>query len=207
MPKPWHLTELLGHGASSTVARVQAADGRSLVAKVARAPADDSVLLGEARALALAASPYTAQLVDVARASWGESELAPSEDGRVALLFVDRPSLPVGAVDAAGLLRLAVGLTDALAMLHAAGLAHGDVKPENLRCLPDGAVELLDLGLARDVRDRDVVGGTPRYLALGDGDLGDGEARDVLAAGLVLAELACPSLHVSRELVRDARAL
>ncbi|TAJ09740.1 MAG: hypothetical protein EPO68_15210, partial [Planctomycetota bacterium] len=39
-------------------------------------------------------------------------------------------------------------LAEALAALHGAGFAHGDVKPENVRVGPDGRAVLLDLGFA-----------------------------------------------------------
>ncbi|MBM3978225.1 MAG: hypothetical protein FJ299_14715, partial [Planctomycetes bacterium] len=43
---------------------------------------------------------------------------------------------------------LGAQLYEALAALHAAGIAHGDVKPENIRLGPDGRAVLLDLGFA-----------------------------------------------------------
>lgn len=55
---------------------------------------------------------------------------------------------------------------DGLAYLHASGLIHGDLKPDNLRLGADGALKLMDLGLAVPVGAQPrSVQGTPLYLA------------------------------------------
>jgi serine/threonine-protein kinase PknK len=90
------------------------------------------------------------------------------------------------------LVRIAEGALDALAALHAAGLVHGDVKPDNMHCAPDGSgLVLFDLGLCRPAREDDVVRGTPRMLAP-EAWLGVcSEAQDVYALGACLYDLAC----------------
>ena len=59
-------------------------------------------------------------------------------------------------------------LARALADVHAAGVAHRDVKPENVFIVPsaDGSVrvKLLDFGLADDGESDDIGGGTADYL-------------------------------------------
>ncbi|MEM1029746.1 MAG: protein kinase, partial [Myxococcota bacterium] len=79
-------------------------------------------------------------------------------------------------------------LARGLATLHGTGLSHGDVKPENAIFGPRGAA-WLDLGFAGPADGVEVRAATPRYLARGDRDLGDARARDLLAFGLVMAEL------------------
>ena len=61
-------------------------------------------------------------------------------------------------------------LASALAVLHAAGVLHRDVKSSNVMRLPGGDVVLLDFGLARDFDSRSVtrsgeIVGTVAYLA------------------------------------------
>lgn len=61
---------------------------------------------------------------------------------------------------------------DALAYLHRGGIRHLDVKPENIMLMPDGAVKLLDFGLAWSQSLPDLLAedflkpfGTPYYIA------------------------------------------
>ena len=51
-----------------------------------------------------------------------------------------------------------------LAFLHARGVLHGDLKPENLLLADDGTLKLADFGLARSVGGLE-LGGTPHFMA------------------------------------------
>jgi transcriptional regulator with GAF, ATPase, and Fis domain len=78
----------------------------------------------------------------------------------------------------------------ALAFLHRLGLRHGDVKPENVLVDAAGRGVLIDLGYAVPVGSRELVGGTPAYMApeLARGEPGD-ERADLYAVGVMLREL------------------
>lgn len=64
-------------------------------------------------------------------------------------------------------LSLLFAASSVLAVVHRAGLLHGDVKPANLIVRPDGGVAFVDLGLATALREggQSSVGLTPHYAA------------------------------------------
>jgi len=98
-------------------------------------------------------------------------------------------------------------LAGALAVLHASGWLHGDVKPENARLDAAGRAVLLDLGFARRV---DAPGGDERrpgsfpYLAIEQAaGRGASPAADVFALALVLFELALGEHPLAESLAGD----
>lgn len=98
---------------------------------------------------------------------------------------------PVVADEALGVLDQ---LLDGLAALHARGLVHGDVKPENILVEEqDGgmAVRLGDLGSARlkDSGRREGMAGTPAYRAPECYEARLLEASDLYSAGVLLYEM------------------
>ncbi|MDJ0865334.1 MAG: serine/threonine-protein kinase [Myxococcota bacterium] len=72
-----------------------------------------------------------------------------------------------GPFPAAPVAELARHVASTLAAVHAAGVVHGDVKPENLLIDAQGIPRLIDFGLAHATRKtrRALSGGTPRYLS------------------------------------------
>src|SRR5687767_12946201 len=150
----YELGQPLGSGGFGTVYRARDRQAHTDVAVkvVPRGLGADHIarrLRREALALRRIASIHVARIVD-----FGEDE------GAVYLVTeLVSPAVPLSA-DAIGrpllpheALRAARSLLDGLAAAHAAGIAHGDVKPENV-LVPGGhdaldAIKIIDFGLAR----------------------------------------------------------
>jgi len=91
-------------------------------------------------------------------------------------------------------LRIVVDVCRSLDFAHKSGVVHRDVKPANVRILRDGAVKLVDFGIARlvdsSVTQTGVVLGTPSYIAPEVLLAGRGDHRaDIWAVGVILYEL------------------
>ena len=88
-------------------------------------------------------------------------------------------------------LSIGIQVARALEAANLGGLVHCDIKPENLRILPDRSVKVMDFGIARavDTNFREIAG-TPAYIApeLWRGEL-PGAATDMYALGCVLYEM------------------
>jgi serine/threonine-protein kinase len=105
----------------------------------------------------------------------------------------DTPKLPLGRI-----LSFARQLADALAAAHTEGVAHRDLKPQNILVAKDDHLYVSDFGLAKSVED-DAIGitrtgaflGTPRYMSPEqvEGKPFD-ERSDLYAYGLILYEMA-----------------
>lgn len=116
--------------------------------------------------------------------AWVVSELVPGETLAARLRR--------GPLDAGEGAARVLEVLDAIAYLHAAGVAHGDVKPGNVMLAPGGA-RLLDYGLARRLglppASAGEVWGTVEYLAPERfrGETGDHRA-DLYAVSVLLWE-------------------
>jgi serine/threonine-protein kinase len=107
---------------------------------------------------------------------------------------------PNAGFDGAEILSTARSLLEALAHVHARGIAHGDLKPSNLLLRRPGAVVIADFGIAQliggasaDVGGApagDAPGGTPLYLAPEQfAGAPASPATDLYAAGAIIWEM------------------
>ncbi|HEX9102344.1 MAG TPA: serine/threonine-protein kinase, partial [Polyangia bacterium] len=89
-------------------------------------------------------------------------------------------------------LALLDGICEALAPLHASGLAHADLKPANIMVVPGGRIVLLDFGIARIEQLRvgaKRISGSPHYMApeaiRGAVRVGEAHLVDLYALGII----------------------
>jgi class 3 adenylate cyclase/WD40 repeat protein len=158
--------EVLGRGGEAMVLKaIDTRHGRLVALKVRAAPSGESDgLLGEARLLlSLPSHPGLAHARDDLFDGGRHVLVLDWVDGvDLGQLLTDRgrPGLPASTV-----LRWAAHAAEALMVLHAQGVVHGDVKPANLIVDRTGRVVLVDLG-SSSVPDTTLPsGGTPGYRA------------------------------------------
>lgn len=158
------VARLIGVGAS---AKVYLAHDRVLQREVAlkvhhwsdaESPAVRARVLDEARALARVSHPNVVPVFDCFETQDRLVLVMPLVEGESL-----RRALARGAITDPSRALLAVG--HGLAAVHAAGLVHGDVKPDNVLVGDDGRVLLADLGLATLTAEGRARGFTPAYAA------------------------------------------
>lgn len=169
----WRLCRPLGAGQFGTTWLAEDPSGKQAAVKLMAEPPG-----AEALALARIAHPGVPRLLDSGGAPepYLAMELVQGES-------LDR-ALGRQQVAAGARVTLMGHLFEALAVVHHAGIVHGDVKPENLCSRTDASLALLDFGMVGQ------SGGTRDYAAperLGGGPAT--AAADVYAAALIWWEL------------------
>ena len=89
-----------------------------------------------------------------------------------------------------------IDIAEGLAVVHRAGIAHRDIKPDNIMLTADSRVVLMDFGLVLpefDVSSQQVVAGSPPYMPpeslTNSVEPGDGQLVDIYALGVLAFEM------------------
>jgi formylglycine-generating enzyme required for sulfatase activity/dienelactone hydrolase len=146
--------------------------------------------LAEARAAAALEHPNVCTVYEIGEAGDGQPFIAmASYEGQSLKQRLGRSSLPTEEA-----VQIAVQVARGLGAAHARGIVHRDVKPGNVMLTADGAVKLLDFGLAK-VADVSITRpgttlGTMAYMApeQARGDPVD-QRTDLWSLGVVLYEM------------------
>jgi predicted Ser/Thr protein kinase len=167
---PYALLESLGRGGMGEVYLAATRQGARVALKRLRDPIENDPdarlrLEREVRALRRVESPYVAQVLD-ADLSGDRPYLVMEYIAGETLLDAVRRA---GPLSQGNLVELAQGLASALAIIHAGGVVHRDVKPANVLLAEAGPV-LIDFGIAQvlDATRVTMTGtflGTPGYCA------------------------------------------
>jgi serine/threonine protein kinase len=148
----YNLLEKIGEGGLGEVFRARDTRvGRTVALKLFPSQSPDGAcpeaLLADARAAASISHPNIATLFDVGHAD-GACYLAYE--------FVDgaplRASMHGGPMNPSRALEVTIQVADALADLEAAGVVHGDIRPDTVAVTAKGAAKLLDSGMSHWTR-------------------------------------------------------
>jgi serine/threonine-protein kinase len=229
---PYEVTGALGAGGMGEVYRARDTSlGRDVAIKVlpASVAADPERLARferEAKLLASLSHTNIAQVYGLERPSTGSAqaalvmELAPGDD---LSLYLARGAMPIQ--DA---LPIAIQIARALEAAHERGIIHRDLKPANIKVTADGAVKVLDFGLAKaldpaassgsadamnsptltaQATAAGIILGTAAYMSPEQARGRDADKRaDVWAFGVVLFEMLTGSRLFQGETISDTLA-
>ncbi len=149
----------------------------------------------EARVLASLNHPHIGVVYGLEEVDGRNAVVMELVEGETLAERLARGPLPVSEA-----IQIAGQVAEALEAAHVQGIVHRDLKPANIKQRPDGAVKVLDFGLAKPVAwsaedgervtETGVISGTPAYMSpeQARGDPVDGQA-DIWSFGVVLFEL------------------
>jgi hypothetical protein len=190
---PYRLLGRIGEGGMGVVFMARDASEQTVALKVLRSvvaeePLARRRLAREVETMRRVRSPYVADVIDADLAGDTPYIVTRYVPGRT----LEQVVTEGGPLPPPTLARLACGLADALAAVHAAGVVHRDLKPSNVMLLNELPV-VIDFGIAQgpDATRLTMTGmfmGTPGYLApeIIEGQPSS-EASDVHAWGATVA--------------------
>jgi len=120
----------------------------------------------EARAASALSHPSIVTIHEIESADGVDFIVMEYVPGKTLDTLIPRQGLRLGEV-----LRIAIPVADAVARAHAAGIVHRDLKPANVMVGPDGAVKVLDFGLAK-LASPEEAGSPEHETGTEDGDAG-----------------------------------
>ena len=215
-PPSWPdpIVRCLGEGGFATVWEVQPADGPAYALKLAKAATELSTrrMRREAEALTKVGAPWVPELIDQGIDDAGHAWLAMELIRGDSLGDLIARELPAERLR--GILR---GLIEAVKHLHAAGVIHRDLKPDNVVVDADSRVTVLDLGMARgaglsgDDPFAGAIAGSAEYMAPEQLDSSEvGKSADVYSLGVIAYEMSAlqpPFVGGAVEVQRGHRAM
>ena len=167
---PYRLLDKIGEGGMGVVYLARDAEGRPVAVKilgpaVAGDPNARRRLLREVETMRRVRSRYVAEILDADVTGDAPYIVTRYVPGRT----LDDTVRTDGPLRGQALDRLATGLAEAIAAIHAAGVVHRDLKPGNVM-LMDGQPVVIDFGIAHvpdstRLTQTGMVMGTPGYLA------------------------------------------
>jgi TolB-like protein/tetratricopeptide (TPR) repeat protein len=154
----------------------------------------------EAETIADLTHPNLAALFDAGRCEQGPYLVYELLEG--ARLSERLSAEPLAPGEAVG---IALSVARALALAHARGVAHHDLKPEHVFFSDDGTVKVLDLGVAHTFGRPRLDGGAPGYVAPEQWrGAPEDERTDVFALGVLLYRLLTGQLPFPDDVGRSA---
>jgi serine/threonine-protein kinase len=208
----FQLVRELGRGGFGVVFEAQdTALGRTVALKAVRTGERVSLrqerLLQEAEAAAKLSHPNIVTLFELGLCEQGPYLVLEFLQGKTL-----EAQLMGGAVPVREAVRIAVEVAKGLAHAHGRGVVHRDLSTGNVFLCSDGAVKVLDFGLAHIFGHRRVAGGTPAFMAPEQwAQAPEDERTDVFALGVMLynmlsGDLPFPAGEVAKELAGPSPA-